>query len=586
SARARLAAESAKGPLARRILSSPTSYVLVALFLVALIAERSLLGPGPIAGGALLQAPGGPGHWWSLWWSSWHWVGPGSSAAGPPYALPLAVASTIGFGQPALILWIIFGMGVPLAALGAWRFAVRLGLGSWPQAWMCGTYALVPVMLGALSGGHLGTMTVAILLPWLGRALLGLGSDSPETRERSAWRVVLVGGLAACFGPLVALVLTVVALAAPWLGASALTLRQRLAVGLGPWLLLLPWLVTAVQHPGAVFLEAGAAATRPHRFGRFDLLTGSLPGTSHVPVWLVLGLPLAAAVALIRPSTRAVVLRCWIVAAAASLLALVTAFLTIDLPGRPGFLPYVGIPVLLEVAALLVAVAAATPGLRAVVMESSFGSRQVVIAAVALLATLAPAAAAVTWLSTSDRSALTGDRTRATGVVPPQYIADLAANVHGQATLILTGGGTTPRTTAVSYFVQRSRVVLGDEALLALTPTRKDLGAAVRNVLSTHPGDAAETLAAAGIGYVYAPSPVNSQLAGEFDAARGFSNTSTPNPATRAWRVVPTSSEKGLPMPGVAARAIHDLAVLIQLLLLLVVVVLAAPERQTRGGRR
>lgn len=583
SGRARLAAESAKGPLGRRILTSPTSYVLLLTFLVALVAERSLLGPGPIEGGALLQAPGGPGHWWSLWWSSWHWVGAGSSASGPPYALPMAVASTIGFGQPGLIVWLIFGMGVPLAAVGAWRFAAKLSLGPWAQAWLVATYALVPVALGAISGGHLGTMAVAIGLPWLGSALLRATSPSAEVRERSVWRVVLVGGLLACFAPIVALLLTVVAAVAPWVGITSLGLRRRLAIALGPWLLMLPWLITAVRSPGSILMEAGAAVSPSKSLGSLDVLTGSLPGTSHVPVWLLMGVPLAAALALVRPSTRPLVLRCWAVAAFCAVLTFVYTLITIDLPGRAAFVPYAGVPVLIEMAALLVAAVAATEGLRTVVVESSFGYRQVVVALVVLFAVVAPVTGAVTWLSTSGNSALNGDRGTAARVAPPQYIADLAASNHLQATLILTGGGSTPRTSAVSYFVQRSPIVLGDEALLALTPTRHDLGGAVLDVLSTHPKDAAATFAAAGIGYVYAPSPVNSQLAGEFDSARGFSNTSTPDPATRAWRVVATSNESGLPMPSAAGKVVHRLAVLLQLILLLGVIVLAAPGRETES---
>ncbi|GAC1384723.1 MAG: hypothetical protein NVSMB48_20500 [Marmoricola sp.] len=578
SARARLAEESAKGPLGRRIATSPTSYVLLVTFLVALIAERSLLGPGAIAGGSLLPSPSGPGHWWSLWWASWHWVGAGSAAAGPPYALPMAVVSTIGFGQPGLIVWLIFGMGVPLAAVGAWRFGARLGVGPWAQAWMCATYALAPVALGAISGGHLGTMVVAILLPWIARALLGLASGSAETRERSVWRVVLLGGLAACFAPITALLLTLAAVAAPWFGLTALTARGRIAMAVGPWLLILPWLVTAVRAPGALLMEAGAAVARSHRLGALDLLTGSLPGPSHLPGWLLLGVPLAAAAALVRVGTRIVVLRCWAVASAAAVVALICAWIRVDLPGRPGFVPYVGVPVLIEVGALVVAAVVATSGLREIVMETNFGYRQVGVALVALFAVGAPVAGAVAWMATEGSNSLNGGHV-AIGVMPPQYIADLASTNHEQATLILTGGGSTARTGAVSYFVQRAPVVLGDDSLLALTATRHDLGDVVRNVLSTHPGNAAQTLAAAGIGYVYAPSPVDSQLAGQFDSAPGFSNTSTPDPATRAWRVVPIANERGLPMPGAAGRAVHGLAVLIQLLVLVMVLVLAAPGR-------
>lgn len=587
AARARLDAESAKGPLSRRILSSPTSYVLALVFLAALIAEHSLLGPGPLAGGALLQAPGGPGHWWSLWWSSWHWVGPGSSAAGPPYSLPMAVVSTIGFGQPGLILWLIFGMGVPIAAVGAWLFAGRLSVGPWARAWLCVTYALVPVALGAISGGHLGTMAVAILLPWIARAMVGLTSESAEQRERSVWRVVLIGGLAACFAPILALLLVVFVFVAPYLGVRGLRLRDRIAIGLGPWLLMLPWLVSALRHPSVLLVEAGAADSPSLHLGAFDQMVGTLPGPSHVSVWLLLGVPLAAAAALVRPSTRPLVMRCWFVAAGAALITAVYVFVDLDLPGRAHVVPYLGVPLLIQMSALQLAVVCATPALRQSMLGTSFGYRQVLVAGVTLFALVAPVAGVVSWLSHGSQGDLRGDGSGVSAVAPPQYIADLASTApssHNQATLILRGGGSAPNSRVVSYLVQRSSAVLGDEALLMLTPQRVDVRDAITNVLASRPADAARTLAAAGIAYVYAPSPVSSQVAGAFDSAPGFTNSSTPDPATRAWRIDLAGPQTGLAKVGTVTSTLHWLAMSVQLVALLAVIVLAAPA--VAGARR
>lgn len=581
--RTRLAAESAKGPLAGRILRSPTSYALAIVFLVALVAERGLMGPGPISGGALLPTPGGPGHWWSLWWSSWHWVGQGSSVAGPPYALPMAVASSIGFGQPGLVIWLIFGMGVPLAGVGAWRFTARLGLGPWPQAWACITYALVPVSMGVLSGGRLGTMVTAILLPWIGRAALGLASPSAEGRERSVWRIVLVGGLAACFAPVLALLLILLALVAPIFGLSALTVRQRLILACGPLVLMLPWLVSAVRTPGAFVTEAGAAITSTPRLGTFDLLTGSLPGSSHVSVWLLLGIPIAALAALVRPATRTLVLRCWTVAALCALMGVAYAWTEIDLPGRPHFTPYPGVPLLLEIAALIVAAVGATSALRGAVMESSFGIRQVAVAVVTVFALVAPVAGVVVWLSTTGDSALRGDGKSVSGTQVPAYIAQAAATSHTQATLVVTGGVSSSRTPAITYMIQRSPVVLGDDAVLVLTPSSTAISRTLADLLAGHAPEAASTLAAAGIGYVYAPSPVAPLVAGSFDVAPQFTTTYPPNPAARAWQVSVGGSESGLPKPGAVGAAVHRWLVLAQLLALLVVIVLAAPGRATEG---
>lgn len=577
--------QAAKGPLGARVLHSPTTYALLLAFLAALIAERHLMGSGPIAGGALLPAPDGPGHWWSLWWSSWHWIGGGSSAAAPPYALPMAVASSLTFGQPALLIWLIFGMGVPLAGLGAWRLSVQLNLSRWAQAWGCLTYALVPVALGAVDGGHLGTMVVAILLPWLAKFLWSLSSDSAEVRERSVWRSVLVGGLAACFGPVLLVAMLIAAVFAPRFGADSLTLRQRLTLGLGPVLLSLPWLVDALRHPWSLTMEAGAATTGSHDVSFLEALTGVLPGGSGVWPWLLMGIPAAAVIALARPTTRVFVLRCWTIAALAAGVAALYSAVTIDLPGRPDFAPYLGVPLLVQMGALLLAVLGATAALRGAVVESSFGYRQMVVSAVALMALIAPIAGLVAWVAAPD-GALRGDGSGVTRAAIPAYLADAGAASPIDATLIVTGSGSGENGGSVHYVIQRSPTVLGDDAVLALTTPDPAVQKAVSNLISGHPDGAGRVLASRGVAYVYAPSPVDPLVAQSFDTATEFTVNYPPNPAARAWQIAPRSNDSAIERPGNLAVTSHRLALGIQVLVLMFVLVLAAPGRSTHESGR
>ncbi len=334
--------------LLARVLSSPTAGVFAVLVLLSLVGARGLLGGGFLSGGALLPAPGSVSAWWSLYTESWHEAGVGSDAPAAPYVLPLALLGTLLLGKAWLLVDVLFLLSVPLSAWGAHRFLRTLIGSGWPQLWGAVAYGLLPVVTGAVGQGRLGTVAAAVVLPWAARAALFLapsgppgvgGGFTPTSRDRqwrAAWRTALLLALLSAFAPVawpIAVVLAVVAIGAgPARDRSAAPRSQTwrpvaVAVGVVPFLLL-PWslLRFTAERSGSWYAEAGLPASDlVTDLGFWDLLSGR-PGSTELgaaPMWIGVGLALAAVAALARRNTRPLVLASWVVVVVALAAALI-----------------------------------------------------------------------------------------------------------------------------------------------------------------------------------------------------------------------------------------------------------------------
>ncbi len=113
--------------LAQRVLTNPGVLLFAGLTIVALVAERSLLGPGTLGGGALIPASGGAAG--SVARSTCRAsTRPGSARrpAAPPYLAVIAALATVLGGKPWLAVDVILLGCVPLAGLTAYLAARRI----------------------------------------------------------------------------------------------------------------------------------------------------------------------------------------------------------------------------------------------------------------------------------------------------------------------------------------------------------------------------------------------------------------------------------------------------------------------------
>lgn len=567
-----------------RVLRSRVAWVWAGLVVAALVAARDLLGSGGLSGGALLPPPDSAAHWWGLHLASAHDLGTGSTAAAAPYVLALALVGTVLMGKAWLVVDLLLLLAVPVAALGARRFLLRLGCWRTAALWGAVAYGLLPVLGGAVQEGRLGTVAAAVVLPWLAHAALFLTPrESVDRRWRAAWRSALLLALLAAFVP-VALPLAGVLLGVVvgatrvregswpdrgWLGPVLLPVP-------GALLLLLPWAATVWAHQGAAawLFEAGLPApdlTEPA--SRIDVLL-LRAGSEGAPWWTLAGLVLTAVAALARPDTRRRVLGAWAVLVVALVAtALLSGMATAPAGSAVRQPVWLGFPLLLAGAAAVCAVALAGTGIRGRLSGRAFGWRQPLGAAVVAIALVTPLLGLGWWVATGSGEPLA--RRPATTI--PAYMADAASQDPAAGVLVLRGD----RARGFSHVLVRGAGLrTGDDSVLPTVDEQGPLTELVTGLLTAPEPQDAQALADLGIRHVYAPAPVDEKLAGNLDALSGLTTASASSPAARAWQVQAEGSPPD-PPAGLTA-ALHPWLVGAQALALLVAAVAAAPTREVR----
>ncbi len=536
--------------LAQRLLTNPGVLLFLTLTAVALVAERSLLGSTPLGGGALVPAWGGVSGLWQEYFQGFHPVSIGTTANAPPYVALLAVLATVLGGKPWLAVDVILLGCVPLAGVTAFLATRRVTRFVPVRVIVALAYALLPVGMGAVAAGRLGTAVMLVLLP-PAAVLVGRVFTAPRRRaRRAAWAAGLLTAVVAAFVPLFWLITAVV------MGIGLIALRRRarvldaLIVVVVPPLLLFPWTLDIAGHPARIFLEAGLARPGLASSGLAarSLLLLSPGGPGLPPFWVTAGLVLAATVAVVVSGRRRLVLAGWAVgvtglltAAAVSRIAISQAGATAPVRAWPG--PALAI----AGAGLLLAVAAAgdeVPGLlRAGRWRGPAGLAVIGLGAVACTA---PALAAAHWVS----AGVTGPVRPASGSLLPEFVAVSSDTGQRPRTLVLQPG---PHG-GVTYLVLRDSDPLIGSQELALPPAAEQ--ALSRSVATlTAPSGSAITdqgraLAGFGIGYVLLPAPaVNAGLARLLDDVPGLRPVSATS-AFQLWRVVDTAAQVTVTEPG------------------------------------
>ncbi|MEV6817398.1 glycosyltransferase family 2 protein [Nocardiopsis dassonvillei] len=495
----------------RSVLLRPGVLMVLALAAVALVAERSLLLGGLLAGGALPPVAGGAGDLWNLYLSGSPDSGLGAADPVPPYVGLLALLSTLTLGKPWLAVTIVLLGCVPLSGLTAYLLA-REVLGFRPaRLWMAASYALLPVATGAVAQGRLGTALVHVLLPVLGLLLVRLVSMPPKPSRRAAWGVGLVLAVATAFVPMVWLLSLVTGvLVAVAFGHLGRRIYVSVALGLAvPLVLLMPWTLELLLHPSLWLLEAGLHRPELSAPGATpqELLMLSPGGPGTPPFWVTAGFAVAALCSLLLLRNRMLAAAGWSLALFGILLAVLTSRVVVE--------PYYGGPpapvwpgVALAFAATAVLLSAATAARSFGDMVRLGGPRRVFALAVGLLALATPVCAAGVWMWEGVRGPVTA---HAEPVVPGALVG--AGTVEGGES---DGAQTRPRTLVVTadgeggvdYLVVRGRDPrLGEEQLVPERGVREVMDRAVAELTVGQGGDQIYTLADLGIQYVLYPRP-------------------------------------------------------------------------------
>jgi GT2 family glycosyltransferase len=524
--------------LVQRVLTNPGVLLFLVLTTIALVAERSLLSFRPLGGGALVPAWGGASGLWSEYLQGFHPAGIGTAASTPPYVAVIALLATLLGGKPWLAVDVILIGCIPLAGVTAYLASRRITRSVPVRIWAAMSYALLPVGMGAVAAGRLGTALALVLLPLIAVVAARVFTHGRRRARRAAWAAGLLVAVAAAFVPLV-WVITVAAMA---LGALAFR-RGRPAVMIDaaivavvPVVLLLPWSMSLATHPSQLLLEAGLqqpGLATPNLAAR-SLLLLSPGGPGLPPFWVTAGLALAAAVALVSGGRRALVLAGW----SAALLGLFVAAAASKIIVRPavgGGVVHVwpGPALAFAGAGLLLAVLASGDVLTGKLGSGRWRSPSgIAVVALAAVACTAPALAAAAWLTSGVR----GPVAPAAGPVLPEFVSVSSATGLRLRTLVLRGGAHS----RVAYSVLRDTDPLIGASELAVPPAaQRTLNLSVAALTAPYGGsvqDQGRSLAQLGVGYVLLPAPVDATLARLLDGVPGLRPVSQ-TPAFQLWRV-------------------------------------------------
>ncbi|MFJ3925389.1 glycosyltransferase [Streptomyces sp. NPDC090022] len=504
----------------KRIARRPAPVLFALLLLSSLVACRALLAGGSLMGGALLPAPGSGSALWHAYTDDWHPVGTGSTAGAPPYLAVLGALATLLLGSTETALTLLLLCSVPLAGLTAYLASRPLVESRLLRAWAAVAYAFLPAVTGALAGGRLGTAVLAVLLPLIARAAVRAhGSGGERGSWRALWTYTLLLTLATAFTPVVWPLAAVLGLAALLRRRAAWkTYAPRLlAALLTPLVVLAPWSLGLLTHPGRFLREAGL----PHGAGTataLDLLGISPGGPGTLGGGLLIGIVLAALAALLRTDRATAIRTAWAVALAALVLAVVLA--------RTG---WAGPATLVQGLALLTAAVLGADGARQRLAAHGFGWRQPLAALIALAAAAGPLASAVGWMATG----ADGPLERRDPVQVPAFVAEESGTRDQARTLVL--GGTSPAT--VSYtLVRGSGARLGDAELAAAAGPDARLSRTVSSLVAGSGADQTDQLGGFAIRYILVRDGAPQAMRRVLDATPGLSRLSQLD-GSALWRV-------------------------------------------------
>jgi GT2 family glycosyltransferase len=550
--------------LAQRILTYPGVLLFIALTVISLVAERSLLSPGPLGGGALIPAWGGASGLWREYLQGFHPVGVGSGSSAPPYLAVVAALATVLGGKPWVAVDVILLGSVPLAGVSAFLAVRRVTRSTLVRVWAAASYALLPVAMGAIAAGRIGTAVVFVLIPaiaLLAGRMLTLG---PRRARRAAWATGLTIALAAAFVPLIWVVALLAALA---LVAARPGMWRNLGIVVAvPPVLLLPWTAQIAMNPSTLLLEVGLQqpGLAVHDLSARSLLLLSPGGPGLPQIWVTAGIAVAALAALLLSKRRSLMLAGWSIALTGLLFAVAVSRVVVTPgSGQPAVPAWPGVAMLIAAVGLLLAGATAGEDIPELVNgpgsediddwpapggkkrfrrggrkggEPAGGRgprtlRGIGVTALALVAVSAPVLAGVSWVINGVR----GPVGPVSGPIVPAVVSASASDGMQQRTLVLRQAGT-----AVSFSLQRgASPSLGDADMTPVPAAQRALSTAVAALVAPNGGEAVDQgqlLAQLDIGFVLLPKPVSENLARLLNGVAGLQQVSSTS-AFALWRV-------------------------------------------------
>lgn len=522
--------------LLRRVIRKPSVILVAILTLLAIIATRSLwLGEGVVQGGALLPSPWGVSDLWGTYLQGWHNVGPGSTADAPPYLAVLAIIGTLFLGKATVAVQVLVLLAIPMAGWAAYFASRDLIASKGIRFWAAATYALIPAMTGALAQGRIGTSVLAIVLPFAIRSLVRMFATTVTLRRTAGTSILLAVMLA--FAP-VAWLIALVAVAVAG-GVRIRSLRRVALLALlflASFALLIPWSFSLIFDPVRWLLEPGLNSTNliDPDISMLDAILLHPGGPGMTPLWVTVGIVVAAVLALLRTDQRSITLMWWVLAGIAALFALVQVMFLFTPPGQSvAVRTWPGPATLIISLAMIAAIAVGGQGLRTRFIGQSFSWGQPIAVAAVAGAVVAPVLSAG-WLAPAAGDLLQ----RISPATVPAFVAADAFSPQAPRTLVLLDN----KAGRVTYTViNGDGMRLGDADLTPAAEIYANLDPYVADMASGRGGEEIEVLGGYGIRYVILAQGSARDLVPTLDAEPGLRRLSSADGEV-LWRVAGVTS--------------------------------------------
>lgn len=530
--------------LVRRVITKPSVVITSALVLLAIIGTRGLWwGEGVIQGGALLPAPQGASDLWSRYAQAWHDVGTGSTVPAPPYLAVLALLATVLVGKTAWAIAALTLLAIPLAGWAAYFTSKDLISSKVIRVWVAAAYALLPAVTGAIASGRIGTTMVAIVLPFAVRSLYRILSVRGTVRRAAGTALLMTVVLAAA--PALWLIAVIVVVTAVIViqvrdnreRAERTSLVVRAIVSMiVPFIILMPWTLFLVTHPGQFLLEPGLSSNGlvDPSINAVDVLLLHPGGPGMTPLWVTAGIVVAGLVAILRTRTMQQVLASWVVAGLAFALGTIQTLVLVTPYGSTvPIRPWPGQATLLLGLALIAAAGIGAQGLREQFVGQSFSIAQPLAAIAVVGALLAPLLTAAWWVIGVPFAL---ERAPASNL--PAFVAAEAVSPQAPRTLILRQADDE----RIEYtLVNGAGMSLGDAETPPPVEVWEAIDPLVAAMASGRGGSEVQALAGYGVRYVLLARGASQEIVPTLDGEPGLRRLSNADGEV-LWRVAGVTS--------------------------------------------
>ena len=511
------------------LIKRPLIALPVFLFILTLIWSRNRY--GSIFGGALPEQPAGVRDIWNTYFSGWHSIGMGTSAAAPTWLAIIGVLATPFLGSLKLFVTFLFLMAPLLIAGTGYLLLRRLSNNRWLTVSASLLYAISPVAVSAINSGRLSTVIVLILLPLFISAAHGIFSLDQLTWRR-IFGLSLLGSVLFAFSPILliaGLLFNIFAIYSDYVasdrGVNAELfnnrLYRRLVLLITPVLICAPWSFELLVQPKRFFIDSGFLLPGG---GPNLALLGNPGGPGSLPFFIVSPLTLVLAISLFSSTRARLVAELGCISLLAAILL---SAVSITGNGTSIATPiYAGSLLTLTTLAAISASVIMLDKLRERLIASNINFRHISAGVLLIFAALY-SVTSISWVVTSGANSplQTGK-----DVVLPAFLA-----VETDAKTMVIRPRSDNQEVILNYYLAR-----GGDATLAqpdMAPAdREQISAAVQELADGTGLTASTTFAVHGIKYLFLKSPVDENFARVIDGLGGFSRASSTN-AGIVWKI-------------------------------------------------